>query len=99
MKIWIYTDGEGRIGASNPNNMTGNTGWSEYEDAPFGVEDSLTDENGVALYKLEDGEIKERLQEEREADIPKPQPPQPSYNDRLESIEQSVNLILSGEVE
>lgn len=31
MKTWIYSDSQGRIMATNANDMTGNTGWSETE--------------------------------------------------------------------
>lgn len=99
MNIWIYSDEKHRILGANPNDMTGNTGWEQAE-AQDGFDlNNIWDEYRVPLYKFVDGEIAERSEEERAADRPKPQPPQPTDRERIETLEQSLNLILSGEVE
>lgn len=99
MNIWLYLDERRRILGANPNDMTGNTGWEQAEAPEDFDPNNIWDEYRVPLYKFVDGEIAERSEEEREADRPKPEPPQPTDRERIEILEQSLDLILSGEVE
>ena len=64
---WIYTDEQGRVLANNPNDMSGNSGWINTSSL---IPEILTDENGVALYKVSKGKIAERAQTEIDADMP-----------------------------
>lgn len=74
MDMWLYTDYAGRVLGANSNDMTGNTGW-EQDEVPEDFDiNMLYDEHGAALYKLVDGELATRSEEERQADWPEPEP-------------------------
>lgn len=72
--MWLYIDYAGRVLGGNPNDMTGNTGWEQIEVPESFNIDMLHDDHGAALYKLVDGELTERSEEERRADWPEPMP-------------------------
>ena len=72
--MWLYVDYVGRVLGANPNDMSGNTGWEQAEVPENFNMDALYDDRGAALYKLVDGEIVERTDEERRADWPEPEP-------------------------
>lgn len=101
--MFVFLDEEQRILGLNPNDMRGNTGWAEVADAALtahtGVSveemfDGLRDENGVALYKLVDGEGWERMAEEKEADIvATPVTPTPE-----EKLREDVDYLLIAEM-
>ena len=66
---------------------------------------ALTDERGVARYKLVDGEVVERTQEEMDADYTPPEPV-PPLEDRVDAVEiktgdleEALDMILSGVTE
>ena len=74
MDMWLYVDYAGRVLGANPNDMTGNTGWEQAEvPEDFNI-DMLYDDHDAALYKLVDGELVTRSEEERKADWPEPEP-------------------------
>lgn len=87
MKTWIYSDSQGRIMATNANDMTGNTGWSETEQD---VPDPIMDSRGIALYKLVDVQIVARSQQEIDADVPEEPEPKPSDSQRIDALEQEL---------
>lgn len=61
--MWYCINEKNHVVGSNPNDMSGNSGWIENSKTI----DNLTDENGIALYALNDGEIMLRAQEEMTA--------------------------------
>ena len=58
--MWYYISDKNHVVGSNPNDMSGNSGWVKNSK----IIDNLTDKNGIALYELNDGEIVLRSQEE-----------------------------------
>ena len=86
--MWIYVDSD-RVAARQPNNMSGNTGWVEYDGEIVGP---LTDEYGVLKYAYDNGAIRERTEEERAADRPAPPPQRPT----LEEIYAALEMLLNG---
>lgn len=63
--MWIYTNDDGVILATNENDMSNNTGWQV---APGEIPGDLYDGRGIARYKLAGGEIVQRSAEEMNAD-------------------------------
>ena len=84
--MWYYIDSKNCILGSNPNDMSKNSGWIENGK----VIDSLTDENGIALYKLVGGEVVKREQEEMIVSDPVKTEPERSLEDRVAEIETLV---------
>ena len=74
MDMWLYIDYSGRVLGANPNDMIGNTGWEQAEVPDDFDIDMIYDNHGAALYKLMDGELVPRSEEERQADWPEPEP-------------------------
>lgn len=89
--MWIYVSNNLILG-TNPNDMTGNTGWVEYDGE---IAEPLFDEYDVAMYAYENGVIRERTEEEREAERPVPQPPQPTVTE----LEAMLNALIRGDTE
>ena len=74
MNMFLYIDYARRVLGANPNDMTGNTGW-EHAEVPDDFDiDQIYDDHGAALYKLVDGQLIERSEDERKADWPEPEP-------------------------
>lgn len=107
MKVWMLTDDAGRVLALNPNNMTGNSGWSGTTVEALGltVDDDLHDAHGAPLYKLEDGTAVLRAEEERKAEwqYVGSAPASTELADRIASAEetlethdQEINEIVTG---
>lgn len=67
--MWIYANNQKRILGYSTNNMLGNTGWQDVSEE---VPDVLTNEHGVPLYELVDGQITPRSQEDVDADYVPP---------------------------
>lgn len=86
--MWIYVDNNLVLGA-NPNDMTGNTGWVECNGE---ITEPLFDEYGVPMYAYEDGVLRMRTEEEREADRLVQPTPQPT----LEQVNEALNMLLNG---
>ena len=100
--MWIYADNQKRILGYSTNNMFGNTGW---QDVLEEVPDVLTNEHGVPLYELVDGQITPRSQEDVDADYVPPEPV-PPLEDRVDAVEiktgdleEALDMILSGVTE
>lgn len=69
--MWIYVDNQKRILGYNCNNMSGNTGWHQISgDVPK----ILTNEHGIPIYELVDGQITPRSQEDVDSDYVPPEP-------------------------
>ena len=89
--MFVYVDGQNRITAYNPNDMSGNTGWYQ---VPETIGDPITEEHGVPIYKYRDGHVVSRSRAEIEADIPEPVPVEPSEIEvlRMQIAEQQEQL-------
>ena len=108
MNIWVLTDGAGRVMALNPNDMSGNSGWSETTEEALGLtaDADLHDDRGAALYALQDGAAVPRSAAEREMDWPHEEA-QPVEGDdlsgrisaaetTLQTHDDEINQIVSG---
>lgn len=93
--MYAFVD-NGRVFGLNDNNMTGNSGWQQVNTV-LTPEDQLTDDHGAALYKVVNGTVQERTQEEREADWPPDPTPVPSLAERITFVEDCL-LEMSEEV-
>lgn len=93
--MYAFVD-NGRIFGLNANDMTGNSGWQQVNTV-LTPEDQLTDDHGAALYKVVNGTVQERTQEEREADWPPDPTPVPSLAERITFVEDCL-LEMSEEV-
>jgi len=89
--MFVYVDGQNRITAYNPNDMSGNTGWHQVQET---IGDPITEEHGVPIYKYRDGHVVSRSRAEIEEDIPEPVPVEPSEIEvlRMQVEEQQVQL-------
>lgn len=68
----VFVDSEGRITAINPGDLRGNTGWERVRE---NINEPITNTDGVALYKFQNGHAVSRTAEEIAADTPEPEPP------------------------
>ena len=107
-KVLVRVDDAGRVVAINSSAFITNTdGWTEI-DSGWGdkyhhaqgnyLESPLTDERGLFLYRLENGQVVKRSAAEIEADY-KPQPTAPTQEERLAALEDAFNLLLEGATE
>ena len=73
------------------------SGCSDWQNADIQLtpEDDITDDHGAALYRLENGALVERPEEERREDWPVEEEPEPTYAEQLAEAAR----ILFGEVE
>ena len=73
------------------------SGCSDWQNADIKLtpEDDITDSHGAALYRLENGELVERPEEERREDWPVEEEPEPTEAEQLAEAAR----ILFGEVE
>ena len=84
--MWYYINDKNHVVGSNPNDMSNNSGWIENSK----IVDNLTDENGIALYELNDGEITLREKEEVSVVNPVEADSERSLEDRVAEIETLV---------
>lgn len=107
-KVYIKTDDAGRITNVNSSTfLTDTAGWTfiaegtgdryhhaqgNYFPLPF------FDERGVYQYKLVDGQVWERTQEEMDADYAAANV-EPSTEERIAELEEALDLLLSGVTE
>ena len=107
-KVLVRVDDAGRVVEINSSAfITDMNGWTEI-DSGWGdryhhaqgnyLESSLTDERGLFLYKLENGQIVKRSAAEVEADY-RPQPFALTQEERLSALEDAFNLLLDGATE
>ena len=89
-----YADDEGRVLSICPDDLTGSSGWHR-GDIHISPADDLTDDHGAALYRLENGVLVARSEEERCEDWPVEEEPEPSEIEQLADAAR----ILFGEVE
>lgn len=87
-----YVDDQGRLLGLNEADMSGNSGWMPVATV-LTVSDPLTDDHGAALYKVVNGTVQERSQQEREADWPEPTPPQPTVDDKIEALASKIDYV------
>lgn len=71
--MWLYIQ-NGCVLATSSSDMTGNSGWFFFEDAVVPTE--LTNSDGVAIYKIVEGLVVARTEEEIAADTPEPEVPE-----------------------
>lgn len=74
--------------------LNGCSDWQNVE-IQLTPEDDITDSHGAALYRLENGALVERLEEERREDWPVEEEPEPTDTEQLAEAAR----ILFGEVE
>ncbi len=79
--MYVSVDDAGRINGTNPNDMSGNTGWYSISNT---IGDNITEEHGVPIYKYSNGKAVKRTKAEIAADIPD-DTPQPTEADKLEA--------------
>ena len=107
-KVLVRVDSAGRVVAINSSAfVTDMNGWVEI-DSGWGdkyhhaqgnyLETPLTDDRGLFLYKLENGQVVKRSAAEIEADY-RPQPTAPTQEERLAALEDAFNLLLDGATE
>ena len=89
MKMSVCTDAQGRVTGVCPDNLTGGHGWAWME-TDLVPDDNLTDERGIALYKMVDGAVSARTIEEVEADVPAPEIPAPIPDERMDQVEAAL---------
>lgn len=106
MNVWMLTDDAGRVLALNPNDMTGNSGWSGTTEEALGLaaDADLHDAHGAALYELQDGAAVLRDEAARQADWMVEEAPAPASDDipgRVSVLEEdtatltdAVNILL-----
>lgn len=92
-KVLVQTDDVGHVTAINSNAFVGGEDWTQI-DSGYGDKyhhaqgnyfpQSIMDERGIYRYKLIDGKVQERTQEEMDADYA-PQEETPSQLDRIEA--------------
>lgn len=87
---WIYTDGNGNVLGTNPNNMSGNTGWVQTD---VMIQEPLMDGYGIPLYKLDGANIVPRTQEDIDADSARIVNP-PTQGQRIAALEDDNHLLL-----
>lgn len=64
--MWVYVDEKGTVLALNASNMKGNTGWVEAA-TTLTVNNPIS-HDGASLYKVKDGVVVARSEEEMEGD-------------------------------
>lgn len=107
-KVLVRVDAAGRVVEINSDAFITDTGgWTEI-DSGWGdkyhhaqgnyLESPLTDERGLFLYKLENGQVVKRSAAEVEADY-RPQPFAPTQEERLSALEDAFTLLLDGATE
>ena len=89
MMVSICADAQGRVTGICPDNLTGGQGWAWIE-TDLTPTSNVTDERGIALYKLADEKICERTQLEIDADAPTPARREPTIDDRVSAVEQTT---------
>ena len=92
----VCTDAQGRVTGVCPDHLTGGDGWAWIE-TNLAPTDNLTDERGIALYKMVGGNVVARVQAEVDADAPKSEPTAPTVEERLAAVESAtLDLMLGG---
>ena len=104
MRVFIKTDSKNRITAVDSEIFISDTsGWVEIDRGDGDkfahaqgnyLPKSLTDENGVYRYKLENGNISERSEEEMAADMPAPKY-SVTTEQRMEAMENAMEEIIN----
>ena len=106
--VFIRTDERGvLIDIDSDAFLTSFDGWEKIDEG-FGdkyhhaqgnyLEKPKMDENGVFRYKRVNGKIKERTAEEMAADVPDV-PEMPSMEQRIDDMEEALDMLLSGVTE
>lgn len=101
--VYVRTDDAGRITAINSSAfLPDTTGWVQIESG-YGdryhhaqgnyLPGALYDDHGICRYKLEDGKVVERTQEEMDADYVEPEV-KPSTDERIKQLEAQNEALL-----
>lgn len=80
--VSVYTDSRNCILSICLDDLSGCSDW-QLADIALTPQDDITDSHGVALYRLESGEVIVRSEEERQADWPVEEEPEPSETEQL----------------
>lgn len=85
--MFANIDNRDRVVAINENDMSGNTGWVKINNA---VEEPITEEHGVPLYKLENNKAVARTTSEINQDISEIEPERST--DPLDEIRYDIEM-------
>ena len=89
MACSISVDMGGRVTGICPDNLTGGSGWI-WAETGLTPQTELFDARGAALYKVVDGTVMPRTQEERDADTPEPEESTPTPDERMDQVEAAL---------
>lgn len=92
--VCVLTDDQSRILSICRDDLSGCSDWQN-ADIALTPEDDITDDHGAALYRLENGELVARPEEERRGDWPEETEPEPTEAEQLAEAAR----ILFGEAE
>ena len=92
MMISVYTDDRHCILSVCNDDLSGCSDWQR-ADIDLTPDDILTDDHGAALYRLENGAVVIRDEEERRADWPEEEPQEPSYQEQLEELADAARIL------
>ena len=85
--MWCYVDSKNCILGSNPNDMSGNTGWAELDSV---IED-FANADGIPIYKVVEGKAVRRTNAEIQADTPDAPEPPLTMDEVLSVLEAALN--------
>lgn len=92
--VCVYTDERHCILSVCRDDLSGCSDWQN-ADIALTPDDDITDDHGAALYRLENGELAVRTEEERRGDWPEETEPEPTEAEQLAEAAR----ILFGEAE
>ena len=92
--VCVYTDERHCILSVCRDDLSGCSDWQN-ADITLTPQDDITDDHGAALYRLENGELAVRTEEERRGDWPEETEPEPNEAEQLAEAAR----ILFGEAE
>lgn len=85
--MWYCINDKNHVVGSNPNDMTGNTGWVKLDCA---ITD-FANADGVPIYKVVDGKAVKRTSSEIQADTPAVPEPPLTMDEVLSVLEAALN--------
>ena len=103
--VYVQADEQGRVvGINSDEFLQEVTGWIKIDEG-YGdryhhaqgnyLNGPVMNEEGVYRYKLEDGQVKERSQEEMAGDVV-PWEPTPSITERVQTMERAMEALMGG---
>lgn len=108
-KVYVLHDDVGRVIDVNSGAFIGDTtGWFQIDEGSGDryhhaqgnyLPGPVLDERGIPRYKLVDGEVVERTQEEMDAEVAALPPAPATVDERLDELYDALDMILSGVTE